>query len=290
VPERAQRQTRRRGRSDRQIVPLASQMQCDPGQSMPEPIVELQAVIASGRAILFTGAGFSMAATDRTGACLPDGDQMRRELWALLFDTAEEPDDSSLPDLYDAVFRRDPERLSRYLQDHLRVGDGVLPDCHARWFAAPWRKIYTLNVDDLAEIVASQCELPRRLAIRSALAQPEVIDDALEVIHLNGRICDGPARITFSTLQYASRLCGAEHDYQQLVRDLERHPFVFVGTTLDEVVLWQHLQMRTPGGQPPKPHRSFVIARSLSRARRLLLEDLGLAWIPLTMEQLAAQL
>ena len=86
-------------------------------------------------------------------------------------------------------------------------------------------------------------------------------------------------------------MSGREHDYEALVTDLERFPFVFVGTTLDEVVLWQHVerQRRRPGHGPPV-RRSFLVARRLSRARQMLLEGLGLTWIAASFEDLAHEI
>jgi hypothetical protein len=222
--------------------------------------------------VLFTGAGFSAAARDRSGRPLPDGEQMRRELWALVFGDGE-PDDSSLADLFDVALARCRAPLERYLADRLRIG-GMLAPYYGPWFRAPWHKIYTLNVDDLAAAVAVQFELP-----------------ALDVIHLNGMVDDGADRLTFSTLQYAARLCGKEHAYEVLANDLERSPFVFVGTTLDEVILWQHVELqRRRSGHAAPARRSYLVARRLSRARQMLLEGLGLIWIQASFEELADQL
>ena len=245
---------------------------------------ELIATIQSGNAILFTGAGFSASASDRAGRALPDGETMRRELWALMFGDGE-PDDSSLPDLFDVALSRQPRALESYLDRRLRLGSSPLPASYARWFAAPWRKIYTLNVDDLALRAREQFGL--RLAIRSSLRDRPTTPGELEVIHLNGLVCDGVEAITFSTLQYAARLCTRERDYEVLANDLEHYPFVFVGTTLDEVVLWQHVELRRRrSGEKNDAPASYLVARTLSRARQLLLEDLGLRWIEATIEEL----
>ncbi len=247
-------------------------------------------MISSGEAMLFTGAGFSASARDLEGNPLPDSAQMIRELWPLVFDTDDEPDNSSLPDLYDAALLRVPERLRRYVASRLRIGDHELPDHYAAWFSAPWRRIYTLNVDDLERAVARQFRLPRRLRSVSAIrrepgpAEP----DSLDVVHLNGLAGEAVDELTFSTMQYASRLCSRDREYERLVTDLERAPFVFVGTTLDEVVLWQHVELhrRTIGDTPQRPP-SYLISTSLTRARQVLLESLGIRWIRSTLEALA---
>jgi hypothetical protein len=56
------------------------------------------------------------------------------------------------------------------------------------------------------------------------------------------------------------------------------------------MVLWQHLEQhrRSNGTRLGPP--SWLIAPSLSRARQLLLRDLGVRWIPTTIEAAAAYL
>jgi hypothetical protein len=221
---------------------------------------ELARIVDSGTAMLFTGAGFSADARDTEGNALPDSDEMRRELWPLVFDG--EIDESSLQDLYDCALAKCRDRLRAYIRRRLRIGDTPLPRHYATWFTAPWKRIYTLNVDDLEVAVARQFGLPK-----------------IDVIHLNG-VAGDAHELTFSTLQYAQRLSSRDRRYEQLVVDLESAPFVFAGTTLDEVTLWQHLELRRrANGERREPPRSFLVSSSLSRARRVLLEGLGIEWI-----------
>lgn len=252
---------------------------------------ELRATVASGRAVLFTGAGFSAQATDRAGRRVPDTRQMIRDLWTMLF--GDEPlDDSSLADLYDVALERARDPLCEYLKNRLQVGDAPLPPTFAAWFGAPWRRIYTLNVDDLEVAVSRQFELPRRLVSVSALAEPRDHGDgdALEVVHLNGIAGDDPSQVTFSTLQYASRLCTPDREYERLIEDLRSSPFVFVGTTLDEVVLWKHVQLERANGDRGLLHRhSFLVSTSLTRARQSLLEANRIHWIRGTAAEVAEQ-
>jgi hypothetical protein len=233
---------------------------------------ELREIIASGDAMLFTGAGFSADARDLDGNPLPTSEEMRRELWPLVFGE-NDPDESSLQDLYDVALARAPARLRDYVCRRLRIGDAPLPAYYKAWFAAPWRRIYTLNVDDLEVAVARQFRVARK-----------------DVVHLNGIAGSDVAQLTFSTLQYAARLCSRDREYERLVEDLARAPFVFAGTTLDEITLWKHLELhrRTKGHQTSQP--SFLVSRDLPRARRLLLEDLGIRWVRATIEEIAEQM
>lgn len=236
---------------------------------------ELRALLdttLSGRAILFTGAGFSRGMRDRHGRPLPTSAEMAAELWRHLF--GDEPqDESSLADLFDVALQRDRDGVEEYLRDRFTVGDDV-PWHIAAWFSAPWQRIYTLNVDDLEAAVRRCCQLPREA----------------NVIHLNGMVGQTIDEVTFSTLQYAERLCARQPAYEQLAGDLERSPFVFVGTTLDEAVLWQHVMERSTAGKSVDRPRSFLVARSLTRARGILLDALGITWLPLSAEDAATQL
>ena len=241
--------------------------------------------------MLFTGAGFSAEARDCAGNSLPDSKVMITELWPMLFPD-EEPDESTLADLYDVALLRAPDRLREYLQTRLQIGDTPLPQTFASWFAAPWHRIYTLNVDNLECAVARQFELPRPLVSISALSKevPKASKDVLQVVHLNGIASDDPADVTFSTMQYAARLCEADREYERLVEDLRTRPFVFVGTTLDEVVLWKHVQLERQhnGGDAPR-HHSFLVSPSLTRARHLLLHSNGIHWVRGTAAEVAEQ-
>lgn len=245
----------------------------------------LAEAIRSRETILFTGAGFSAEARCCAGPPLPDSAQMTLDLWRVLF-ADDEPDESSLADLYDIALVRAPDALREYVATHLRVGDTPLPDSFRAWFSAPWRRIYTLNVDDLEAAVVRQFDLPRPLRSVSALAEPPPpIPGALDVIHLNGIAGDIAKQVTFSTMQYASRLARRDHAYEQLVDDLCSHAFVFVGTKLDETVLWQHVEL--DGSTPDHRPHSFIVTPSLSRAREILLEQHHIHWVRGTAAEIA---
>ena len=214
---------------------------------------------------------------------------MVRDLWAPVFD-GESPDDSTLADLYDIALLRAPDKLRAYMTSRLRIGDQPLARWYARWFSGPWRRVYTLNVDDLELAVARQFTLPRPLRTISTTSNPAGADAAeLEIVHLNGTASDDPREVTFSTMQYAARLCMRDRHYEQLVEDLRVSPFVFVGTTLDEAMLWQHVELdRQVTESTERPH-SFLIARSLTRARQVLLSHHRIHWIQATAADIAEE-
>jgi SIR2-like domain len=249
---------------------------------------------ASGRLTLFTGAGFSADARDLEGRPIPSTDELREELWGLCF-PEETPDDSVLSDLFSHALTRCPRDLQALLNKRLTVDPQSLPSFYRTWHAMPWRRIYTLNVDDLEIAVARRFELPRPIRPISALggtrgAEGRNAAHGLACIHLNGIVTDAPEGVTFSTGQYARRIGADDRWYGELGEDLDSLPFVFVGTRLDEPSLWQHLECHAARRRTGEAPRSLLVTRRLSRARASLLEQWGIDWLRATSEEFARRI
>jgi len=269
----------------------------------PEAWGYLAEAMHSGALTLFTGAGFSSDAVAADGRQVPSGKELADELWDLCF-PGEDRDASGLQDLFHHALATCPGDLAELLQRRLTVGSAPLPEHYRLWFSLPWRRLYTVNVDDLELAASRQFPLPRRPHPISALTSnhgpgAEPTRDVLEVVHLNGMVRDAPSHVTFSTSQYATRLANREPWYRALAEDLLECPFLFVGTRLDEMPLWQHLEAvgarressprRDDGGSPGavnRPH-SFAVTPSLERARRSLLATFRIEWVPMEARDFA---
>jgi hypothetical protein len=243
-----------------------------------------------GEVILFTGAGFSLDAMNRGGAHVPSVSALRAALLEVAF--GEPIDDgSSLGDAYEVAVTTARNNTRDLLEDQLRVDAASLPESYEQWYAAPWLRSYTLNIDDLDEAVARRFELPRALDIVSAISQqPLGSAERLLSIHLNGTLDDFPD-VTFSQPQYGERLGHPDFWYQSLVRDLRGFPVLFVGTTLDEPQLWQHVEMRGRRGEGRELRPgSYLVTPSLPAARRAILkEHFNVDWIPMTQGEFASE-
>src|SRR5206468_142681 len=115
----------------------------------------------------------------------------------------------------------------------------------------------------------------------------------LEVVHLNGTLDDLPDNVTFSPTQYAERLSRPDPWYVTFVANLLSHAVVFMGTTLEESPLWQHIEMRKMRGgrrmQELRP-RSYLVIPNLDPAKEALLTEFNIMWVPATVEQFAAEI
>ncbi|HKO55674.1 MAG TPA: DNA/RNA helicase domain-containing protein [Thermoanaerobaculia bacterium] len=247
--------------------------------------------IARGDTILFTGAGFSLAARTNRGNSVPGVGRLKELLWEVAFPGQPLDTASTLGDIYECAARRAGNATDDLLRANLTIDQETIDDAYRTWFSFPWFRIYTLNVDDLDEAVQLAYNLPRKIRSVSALTEglpPEGSD--LLSIHLNGRVADYPA-VTFSPRQYGERTARPDAWYQHLVADLASHPIVFVGTELDEPPLWQQMELRSAKGARHRELRpgSYLVTPRISVARRTMLESLNIHWIEADQESFAVE-
>lgn len=239
--------------------------------------------LAHGDVVLFTGAGFSMAAVAADGRAVAGVADLRREFTRLAFGSGASEDDSSLADLFELALSRAEGSVRTVFDSRLRVDGSRTPVRYADWFSMPWRRVYTLNVDDLETSIATAHPLPRAIESVSALNHSIVQTNDLLSVHINGRVSDFP-HVTFGTRQYARRAGSPDPWYEMLTSDLLSSPVLFVGTTLDEQGLWQHIEMRGTrhGGDVELRPPSYLVSPSLPRARVGLLKRYNIDWVQAT--------
>jgi len=251
----------------------------------------LGAQMARAEVSLFTGAEFSYGATDVDGNAVPQVDDLRREIWELLWPDEPFDDASTLQDTYAAGLEEARNRLARHLQRRLRIDPDSLLDAHATWLSMPWRRAYTVNIDDLETAAARRFTLPRRVRAHSALTGglPGTTESELLVVHLNGTLDDVPD-VTFTDPQYGHRLGRSNPLYEQLTAELLSYPVVFIGTTLREPLFWQYLTLRDdrgPRGVREMRPASYLVSPTLPPDRRRLLSTYNIRWVPLTAAEFA---
>jgi hypothetical protein len=265
-------------------------------QLEPTDLARLRSQASRGELILFTGAGFSLGTKDHAGRTIPSSYELKRELWRLCY--ADDPFDEhcALGDLYAAALRKNKSALTELLRTRLTIAPQSVPDYYQAYFNFPWLRCYTLNVDDLESAVSRRFGLTRQIVSVSARTQKAIgplattPGSGLEVVHLNGMIPDAADLLTFSETQYAERIRDQEPWYSRCVVDLTARPVVFVGTGLNEALLWQHMELRKRREQLGRDLRptSILVAQDLSRPRRDILRDLRINWVQGTAEEFAS--
>lgn len=251
---------------------------------MPAENTSIVNAIYRGQAVLLTGAGFSRGMTDTFGDPLPVGAELAESIWPIAFGHDEPFDgDTALTMVYEAAMRKSATLLVDQLRRHFEIDRKLLPDRYKTWFALPWHRIYTLNIDDGDEAMS---ELPggARLQILSALSTtPGVVQpDRLPVVHINGRLQDFP-NLTFGPWEFAERTAAVDPWYQEFVTDIATRPVVVIGSVLDEPPLWHYLKLRGQRGSTKELRpRSWLVTPRLDVGRKAMLEGLNFAHIEQT--------
>ena len=253
----------------------------------PQLIDVLRTKIELGDAVLFTGAGFSQGATAMDDQPLPSSRRLKTIFWPIGFPDVPEDEESSLGDVFDCAMSQSSSTVKRVLETCLAVNHSSLPDYYHDWLAIPWARVYTLNLDDLEAAAQRKFTLPRAIRSLSPTDTYPHSSSDLSYVHLNGQLKDFP-NVTMSAPQYAHRLPGRDPWYSTLAADLVSRTVVFVGTTLDEPPLWQHLELRgaRASGRELRP-RSFLVTPTLSLARKQMLRSYNVEHVAMNANQFA---
>jgi SIR2-like domain len=256
----------------------------------------LRGQFKKGLPVLFTGAGFSCGAQDRHGKPLPLANDLTKEIWPIAFPGEDFDNNSVLQDVYHQAALSNPRALKDYLTSRLSVEH--VPASYQDFYSAAWFRAYTVNVDDLPQATQNRYGLPRRInmvsALKGANSRSRPQDAAcLSIVALHGLLEDIPEGVTFSRSQFAGRAFSQDPLYSQLAADLLSHPVVFIGSSMDEPLLWEHIEIRSQRGprrefSELRP-RSYLVVPELDRAKQALLIDYNVAWLRMTAEEFAAE-
>lgn len=247
----------------------------------------LRRQLSRGDVVLFTGAGFSCACKSEAGELLPIGNQLAKVLWEIAFPTAPYDERSTLGEIFEVAKREYPTRVRQVLESHLTIDSSTIPDWYRIYMHGPWYRIYTLNFDNFWDLAPMIDPEARQLMAISAIADEPIPSNSRgEVIHLNGRMDEYP-NITMSAQQYGERSVAFDKWYMQLTQDLYGHPIIFIGTELDESLLWEYVAMRRQRTSRTGEHRprSFFVAPSITPPKLALLTQLNVVYVPATTEE-----
>lgn len=260
-------------------------------------ISRLKSQMSRGELVIFTGAGFSLAAISRKGIHLPSVADLKKQLWEICFPAQQYDPSSLLGDLFAVASHAHPQRLKATLEESLSIDPATLPDFYSLFFNCPWFRWYTLNVDDLPLAAMTRSHFRRNLRIVSATStapddEPRNRDlFALDYIHLNGRLSQPLEQITFSETQFAERIANREPWYTRCVADLLARPVIFIGTELREPPLWQHMELRRRGSRAGRDLRpaSILVTPTLDASRQEILRSFRIEWCQGTTESFARE-
>lgn len=250
--------------------------------------------IGTANPVLFLGAGFTLGARTVTGTRVPSSDELVRQLWALCFPSEAFEVGSTLQDLFDVALNQQRKALDELLRREFSVDSETITAGQKGLLRYPWARIYTLNIDNLVEMAATNDVIDRSIeAISGTTGRRQVYGKAglprLEVVHLNGMLADGPDNVTFSRDQYAIRLAERDPNYVQLSAELVARPAVFVGSGVEDTPLWQHIALRDERhGKAENRPRTYLVSPSIPKTRLAMLARYNFVHLPATTDEFAA--
>jgi len=256
--------------------------------SDPNRIEFLKNAFLSGRASLFLGAGFCKGLISRTGEPIPDGNELIKVLWNLIPLPGEPGPGESLQTTYELALKKvEKQKLRQILTDRFTVTS--VPQWMRVIPKFIWRKIFTTNIDNVVETIYVGSEAQQRLVPVDAITRDYFDRDQtftdLTKVALHGTVEGLPDNVTFGVLQYASRV-NRKYDpwYNDFIYEYCNFPMIFVGSQLDEPVLWQYIEARGDKFGSEQRPKSFIVTPSLSAAKAALLDSYNITHIPTTGE------
>ncbi len=241
--------------------------------------------------MLFTGAGYSLGANNGNNEPLPSGNTLKKELLTKILDidkNSEEFGDlikEKLSEVISYCYDKVPQnRINDFLTE--RFKDCTAEEYHKTIANFPWKKVFTVNIDDVFENAIK----PNRLIVQNMhrLQSNSRAADKLQYYKLHGCVRNPSGGYIFSSEDYnteaVSRASSPMHVY---ACDIQTNNFIFLGFDYSEMDIdvymrqysWRH--PITPGG------KIYFINPSHSTIFKNKVEKLKATLIDITTEEFA---
>ncbi len=248
---------------------------------------ELRELLLSKPPMLFLGAGFSVGSTNSMGD-IPLGDALKGEIADKFFDdtiafgTPEDISKTELPDICQIVDNhlKKYAELRAFLKERFR--DVVPADFHYQLSHYPWKKIYTVNIDDLVEHIYQKSDT--QLVVQNQESQKPSKDN-LQYIKLHGCVNGPDQGLVFSRKEYNNLINGKlNFKHNDLVMDIQNESFIFIGASMDEPDINFYITLYEDAGYFRKGKIIFVEPKP-SFALRSRIEALSGTLVECTAEE-----
>ena len=197
--------------------------------------------LVRGEYHLLLGAGASIGALGGDGRPLPSGETLAKELVTdFVINTDGEKID--LREAYEIIEKKinaKGQNRSEYFRYRF---SGCIPTWQEVLKSIIWRKIWTLNIDDILEQAYNISstpvkQKPKIINWNSLYSDPDYQKNEVQIIHLHGyaaELDDKNSSIVFSIIEYLQAIAG-RHSWHRIFGDeFSQKPFVIVGARLSD--------------------------------------------------------
>jgi SIR2-like domain len=255
---------------------------------MPNLIPEhLHQQIKSGRVVIVLGAGASVTSTNRYGKKLKLAYELAAEIASK---GGFSYSDDSMTDVLEAArpILGDSELRAIFENNFLNCKPS---DELSQLFSYCWRRVYTFNIDDAIRNV------PRKFcvqhfkpinALKGKREDPRGYSEC-QLIYLHGFVGDFSDGFVFSASDYAKKAASGIAWYEHLGEDFYNYTIVFIGTKLDEPLLFQHIN--TVLSEHDIPGISYLVTPGqLSEIKKKSLENRHIKHIAASLRDFVREL
>ncbi len=202
-------------------------------------VEKVRRILETNPPILFLGAGFSLGSSNEYGE-VPLGEGLKNKIVEKFIqgnvseEDKKEVEKYELPDVCQYVddSLKQYTELRNFLVERLK---NVKPaGFHYMLSQYPWKKIYTVNIDDLVEHVYWMNE--KSILIQNQPRQKEIKKNhELEYIKLHGCVAGPIKELVFSKKEYSDLISERiNFKLNDLGYDIQRENFLFIGASMDE--------------------------------------------------------
>ncbi len=233
-------------------------------------VEEVRRIMEAEPPMLFLGAGFSLGATNDYGN-IPLGDALKQEIIeAFVKGNVDE-------EVENEIGRYELQDVCEFIDDSLnqydelrsflvkRLGNVKPADFHYHLSMYPWKKIYTVNIDNLVEVIyrKTQCDLLVQNQSKQKRGQ-----EGLEYIKLHGCVNGSVEELVFSRKEYSNLISGRMNfKLNDLGHDIQRENFIFIGASMDEADIDSYIIKYEQAGYFRKGKMIFVDPRPTIKFR-----------------------
>lgn len=250
-------------------------------------IQKLREVLLNGNPMLFLGAGFSYGSKNSCGD-MATGDILKREIYNIFVKNVIEDSDEaevkqfSLQELCGFVNEhlKKKDELKKYLLK--RFQDVIPAQFHYLLSKYPWKKIYTVNIDDLVEHICYKNHID--IVVQNT-SKEKIVKDELEYVKLHGCVNAPDEPFIFSKSEYDNLISSRMNfKHNKLISDIQNENFIFIGASLDERDIDYYISQYENAGHFRKG-RLFFIEPYPSLKLKMRVERLGGIIIDWTTKQ-----
>lgn len=258
----------------------------------------LSKILTQSNPTLFLGAGFSIGSISTRNTM--DGTNLKEYIYVTYFESKKdelELNEENLIEIKNYDLRKTCETLYYFYGDEAgkKLLSDLLVECysdirpgknkfHLKLTKYPWRKIFTVNIDDLVENIYRINK--ENLFVQNNIKLKEETEDVTVLYKLHGCVNQPDEGFIFSDSDY-SKLISKKLDAKSnlFVQEVQNNDIIFIGARMDEPDIRYYLQVYENAGCKYRTNKIVFIDPFPTLNLKTIANKLGAVLIESTTEE-----